>query len=458
MDDFVFNGIWDIEGIEGSFPGKLTFSAQSGGRLEISFSSLTINKKISEILQADDITISGYSESFFKEHYTCINCKSITQVRLVHKDLPGSTPEIYYEAFGSNYTFIFQYLIEGCYISSVESCNFISCDVIFNQLENWLKYTPYVIDEKGRIQNIEQSEIDITYNTMKITIKKRTIQSDILIPPESIKILASPTITIKFQEEIAIKELIEYINCLNEFFSFVMDECSWISNLSLNTTDSNKHINLYFKQVHVGKSVKQDRFPRFIESNLIKEFIPQIVQKWMGSYSRAPGAFILYFSTYYLYTSLTLEQLFLNLISSYEGFYRDLYSSNNQYVTSAEFKGIKQQIFSAIDSIETTDEFKEKLKSSISYSNQFSLRKMLEDIHTKMYIVDRGWEITPKDISLMRNQYDHGRKELSNVDRKKLYRSCNIIDKLIKYILMTKIFVNLSPDDIEKLIFRSDRF
>ncbi|ADY14205.1 HEPN domain-containing protein [Sphaerochaeta globosa] len=457
MQNISCNGMWQISGIDQSIPGKLTFSPQTGGRIELSLGSFEINKNLSEILLSEGITIQGEVKDFFDKYYTCLNCRSITPLINVGHQLTESVIENYYKSTNNTYTYIFDFLLEDYSIDNIDAPDFISCDVIYNQLENWLDYIPYTVGEKGYLQKGNDKKISIEINDISILINERILSHTQLLPPRSYVIESSPTMQIIFNTTTSIREVISYVEKVNTFLSFVTDEASWVSGISLSSDTQSGHYALYFRQVQFGKKFKP-KGNWLIDSALIEKALPQIIIKWIDSYDKAPGAFILYFMTFYSFSTLTLEQLFLNLVSAYEGFYRDLYSTNNKYIKTAKFRAVKRQIDTFIDSLDTTEQLKAKLKSGIEHSNQKSLRTMIEDVFTNLYFRERGEPLTPKNISDFRNQYDHAKKEISVIERKKLYRACNILDKLIKYILLSSIFKSLSPEQTDRIIFSTNRF
>jgi hypothetical protein len=457
MQNISCNGMWQISGIEESIPGKLTFSPQTGGRIELSLGSFEINKHLSEILLDEGITIHGKVEDFFDKYYSCLNCRSITPLINVSHQLSESAIENYYKSANNTYTYSFDFLLEDYSIDNIDTPDFISCDIIFSQLDNWLEYIPYAKDEKGHMYTDNQTEISITIKDISLLIIKRVLSRTELLPPRSYVIESSPTIKITFNTAASISDIISYVEKVNTFLSFVSDEASWVSGISLSSDTQDAHYALYFKQVQFGKKLKS-KGNWLINSVVIEKALPQIIEKWIDSYDKAPGAFILYFMTYYSFSTLTLEQLFLNLVSAYEGFYRDLYSTNNKYIKTAEFRAVKRQIHTFIDSLDTTEQLKAKLKSGIEHSNQKSLRTMIEDVFANLDFKERGEPLTPTNISNFRNQYDHAKKEISKIERKKLYRACNILDKLIKYILLSSIFKALSPEQTDRIIFNTNRF
>lgn len=457
MQNISCNGMWQISGIEQSIPGKLNFSPQTGGRIELSLGSFEINKELSEILLTEGITIHGEVEDFFNKYYSCLNCRSITPLRHIVHQPSESVFESYYKSTNNIYTYSFDFLLEDYYIDNINTPDFISCDIIFSQLDNWLQYIPYSIDENGYMHKGNQTEISITNKAVNLLIKKRVLTRIELIPPKSYVIESSPTMQITFNATASIREVISYVEKVNTFLSFVSDEASWVSGISLSSDTQDAHYALYFKQVQFGKKFKP-KGNWLIDSTSIEKALPHIINNWINSYNKAPGAFILYFLTYYSFSTLTLEQLFLNLVSAYEGFYRELYSTNNRYIKATEFRAIRKQIGKFIDSLDTNEQLKAKLKSGIEYSNQVSLRTMIENVFSNLNFKERGEVLKPKDISDFRNEYDHAKKEISTIERKNLYRASNILDKLIKYILLTSIFKDLSPEQTDRIIFSTNRF
>jgi hypothetical protein len=452
------NGMWQISGIEQSLPGKLTFSPQTGGRIEISLGSVGINKHLSTILLTEGITIQGEVKGFFDRYYSCLNCRSITPLINITKQFSESESDTYFISNNNDtYTYIFDYLLENYAVENIDTPDFISCDVIFNQLENWLDYIPYTMDGKGYLPEGNDAGISIAINDINILIKKRVLSNLQLLPPRSYIIKASPTINITYSTPASISKIIPYVERLNTFFSFVTDEASWVSGISLSTDAHKTHYSLYYKQVQFEKRLKP-KGNNLVESIEIEKALPQIIKKWISSYNKASGAFLLYFKTYYSFPTLTLEELFLSLVSAYEGFYRDLYSKNNKYVETAEFRTIISQITTYIDGMDIIQPLKIKLKSNIEYSNQLSLRLMIESVFNKLDFKERGELLTPKNISDFRNQYDHAKKEISEVERRILFRACNVLDKLIKFILLTTIFKDLPPEKINRLILYTNRF
>lgn len=113
MQNISCNGMWEIGGIEQLLPGKLTFSPQTGGRIEVSLDSIEINKHISEILLAEGLTIQGKVKGFIDKYYSCLNCRSITQLIYVNKKLSESEFENYSKSIDNEtYTYIFDFLLE----------------------------------------------------------------------------------------------------------------------------------------------------------------------------------------------------------------------------------------------------------------------------------------------------------------------------------------------------------
>lgn len=104
----------------------------------------------------------------------------------------------------------------------------------------------------------------------------------------------------------------------------------------------------------------------------IKDMFDSFLKNWFNKVNLIEPIFNLYFSTLYN-NHMYLEQRFLNLIQALESYHRRI--KNNNDISIEDHKKRIENILNSVN-----EKYKGWLKSKLSYSNEPSLRKRLNDL------------------------------------------------------------------------------
>jgi hypothetical protein len=153
---------------------------------------------------------------------------------------------------------------------------------------------------------------------------------------------------------------------------------------------------------------------------------------------------------------MDLNQQFLSVILALESLHERTY--NSKYVSEHEYKMIYKNLTNAIPA-EVTKDFKEKIKNTLSFINEFSLRDRLRDILNEYKSIHleltQNMERFIDKVIKTRNYLIHHKKELYQKATKgdELFFLTQKLKLILEICLLSKM--GFSIEKIQKLILKN---
>ena len=366
---------------------------------------------------------------------------------------------------GTANRFDVKYIIINEHFNRVEDIKLQSIWSNYSHLDEWVNISGLTVMDNGRNETI------VKY--------KRPEKIDVQLDDEY-KLMIwfgqhGPTYSHQFQKEANIKQItfvqidanqnvpfIELVNRMQYFHEFlslaILEPVSPVLWISSKEEDEYKNLYIFYKlPTHPNPRKDNSYFLRsarmiFTYNHIENNFI-DIINKWISSYSRLSHVYDLYFGTIFN-PHLYLEQRFLNVIRALEVFHRRLF--DGKYLSDDEYDEISSVIENSIPQ-NPTPGFNDKMTSMLTYGNEYSLRKRLNELFDN-YLQDYKSLYTDRDFIInksvdTRNYLTHFSKELEaeRATGKDLY----FLTQRIRMALIICIlnYIGFSKEQIKSLRF-----
>lgn len=339
-------------------------------------------------------------------------------------------------------------------------------DTIFNEvvinysfLEEWINSNSIFFKEDSEGQFI------VGYKVYRLVADK--INDDFLIKISKFKPDYWRTlneINIKQKAALSIislkKDFTEFkklIDDLQNFLSFGIGVPVYPIKITAYKNGLNNPIDVYYKLNNFVKMPLIKLSPDIIFFNY-EDFdgkFENYLRNWFEISEILKPTFNLYFSILYS-PKMDLNQQFLSVILALESLHERTYSS--KYVTENEFKMVYKNLTNAIPN-KLTQDFKEKIKNTLSFINEFSLRDRLRDILNEYKPIHfestQNMEKFIDKVIKTRNYLIHHKKELYQKAAKgdELFFLTQKLKLILEICLLSKL--GFSIEKIQKLIVKN---
>lgn len=290
-------------------------------------------------------------------------------------------------------------MLTGFHISSIDSPEIQSVAFTTNHLSNWLSISPFKIneitEEDGRLKqlNVQYQFPEIFSFKCEINGEQTTVQSTYVMNSSGdaidqfnmnhssyLKITPESKKSIKwFHKTIfEIKSLLTLLTGHSLSFNKIIVYGDVIQ--TINSTEVREKGLLFFRQVKQSTARELQSYDLLITYRDLQEKFQSVFTKWFELKEELYSIYNLVVSNFY--HDSYLETDFLNLMHSIEGFHRIRYGG--KYVEQEEYEFYLKEICETINHLISNNDLKQKLKKSLEYGNEFSLRKRIKDLFSKM--------------------------------------------------------------------------
>lgn len=371
-DDFEVKGSWEIPGTNHIVPGILYYSNEKV-RLEL-FGKLRpdgdpINSEWQPIDIIWGVTEGGESFTLFSAVLT--NFKTHLGMRAFSQET--------YEGF--------QFLV-GQHIENLEKMRFESMNVELTYLPEWIGmpslYTSsneYSINAKAtELFEIEIPAIDAVIKSSGIfKFSNDSYRKAEILSTSSLKLIPNEAKSFDWFEEqlFSIQQLMTLLTGKSiylESVNFVGQE-EFISSDFVKNFKVREQYRFFFRQGPLKKiqNFREDQF--LIPYKHIAKDFDLILNNWFEKRDKLDVVFELFTGEFFNTTHLTTS--FSNFMQAIEAFHRKNYEG--KLIDSEEFESIKSELNSFIDQ-HAPQNLKDKLKGSVNYGNEFTLKKRLVEL------------------------------------------------------------------------------
>lgn len=135
-------------------------------------------------------------------------------------------------------------------------------------------------------------------------------------------------------------------------------------------------ITTFFKRARITKQAEHHEFNMPFSLNNLGDRVGGVFSKWFESIPEMQIVYSVFFSTLFNEMSY-VDVTFQSFVHALEGFHRK--TRDGRYLSESEYEAVRVGLDSAIPR-DVQAGLKEKLKSSIKYGNEYSLRKRLKEL------------------------------------------------------------------------------
>lgn len=245
------------------------------------------------------------------------------------------------------------------------------------------------------------------------------------------------------------------LDCANPFYIFVTGDFDYIDGIDDTKVPASATVSL--SRIAISdqwfESKKYDFL--FCEEDL-EQPLSSYLRKWLDKYSFICTPFSLYKNA--IYNKNNTKTKFLLLSQAIESYHRRL--RKGQYLSEPEFKSqVLKPLCEAIPG-RLERSFRNSIKSRLSYSNEYSLRKRIKDmIHENKNILSRYFKV-PKDLEneivAARNYLTHYPEAGHTIRLADLGFYSTILKALFELVLLREI--GFEQEKISKLAENCERF
>jgi hypothetical protein len=426
-EDFKEFGYWFLpENPSDKVPGHIIFSSDSEAlpRLELEdhFSELKdrIDQDFKDKVMLTDRDIIKHKVEIIHGHFS--NRTDITLYKCF-----GRVSHLFSPKYQVEYIFI------GELIQNLENIKLNSVRVFYSFISEWMGVSSFkVTDLKlDSVIHDELQEFTIQYNSppdVLLSNHKKSKLSILFPQPPTLALIPPPQLfdRVNIQQfallkiEVSEQTLEDYIKIIfdfRDFLSFAVKRTSQIISVKgifeiekKLGDDSTFQVYSILQPELKSKSEEIKNIPTPIDIIFVPSINPSakdteidlrkilftfediqeqsnlILKNWFEKKEQLKSVFDLYFIT--LHTpDLYIHYVFINLIQALEAYYRTL-GVEGKYQSDDEYRNNLYQSFLKVVNQEYGDrlakEFKDKLKGSLKYMNEYSLRKILKEIIRKL--------------------------------------------------------------------------
>jgi hypothetical protein len=422
IKEFEYKGIWWIpNNPENKVSGILKFSPEEGTILDL-IGSFENDNHIEIIL----------GKSYDGKDITLYNC--------FEKERSFNT-----SGFSKSSVYVGMIFV-GAHFHKKKDIKFKELFIHYSHLDEWVNISGFNIknglDEKVIIEYKCPEPIQVNIKDYKISIYfQPTISSRL---QKEVNIKQKTYIKVESSEE---KEYCEYTNItyhIQNFLSLGIGEPIYPLEIK-GTTEINKKeiiegkfsypkVEIFYKLLDISKMTRKEIIPfnmLFTFKDISSRF-ETFLKTWIEKEELLKPVYNLYFGTLYN-SKMYLEHEFLSSIQAIESYHSRVYGG--KYLTDEEYNEIYNSFISFINTIDTKEELKKRLKDYLKYGNEFSLRKRLKELIEKHQDVVVLF-IDKKDQKSFINKVVVTRNYLTHYDKSK---EKDIINNYELFILTQKL-------------------
>lgn len=289
-------------------------------------------------------------------------------------------------------------MLTGFHLSSIHSPEIHSVAFNITHLSEWLSIAPFEISEIMNEDNILQ-QLNVRYRfpevfsfTCNINGQQTTVQSAYFINTSGdgidkfnmnhssyLKITPESNKSINwFRRTIfEIKSLLTLLTGHSLLFNKIM---VYGNTKKIDSEEIREKGLLFVRQFKPSITRELQSYDLLITYKDLQEKFQSVFSKWFELKEELHPIYNLVVSNFY--RDPYLETDFLNLMHSIEGFHRIRYGGT--YVEQEEYEIYLKKINEIIDSQKLNNDLKQRLKGMLVYGNEFSLRKRIKDLFSKM--------------------------------------------------------------------------
>ena len=216
------------------------------------------------------------------------------------------------------------------------------------------------------------------------------------------KISQKAYISLKSKELCSLDKFLAEVWKLQQFFCFCVDTAVSVESISAYSTEfehPEQPVEIHCNSMHRTKFISQPSLNEMLLTyDLLEERFEDVLHCWFDAYDKYKHAYDLYFSTKFVADNL-LESKFLSIVQSIEALHRKAF--RGQEMPSEEHKRIINDMLKIVP-----DERQEFFKIKLTFSNELTLRKRLEELFSKFESL-YGTNIAINKIVKIRNGLTH---------------------------------------------------
>ncbi len=351
-------------------------------------------------------------------------------------------------------------------------------DIVFNKLrihyayfDEWLEITSFYFKKEQDPQR-QHKGISLVYKYPKeIEIKLNDFKLNIIfeyshdLKRYEIHIKQKTMIEIVPNEKVHLDVYLTDLSYnIQNFISFGIGKATFPLELigilknkasKLDEIQDQNNIEIYYRNNNYTEEIEfihPDKYlftVKDIEPNFKKCFIT-----WIKKAEMLKSVYDLYFAILYN-PNMYIEHQFLTLIQAIEAYHRRIF--NGKYLTEEKFSSILKQLHQCIPD-QIPQNFKEKIKNSLHYLNEFSLRKrlkeLLKDCKKIIELPIKNQDKFISDVVSTRNYLIHYDKQLEKIAKRgnELYYLIQLLTTITQLLLLKEL--ELLEEKISEIIKR----
>ena len=367
-------------------------------------------------------------------------------------------------------------LLFGHHFEKIEDIKFDEIYIGYSLLDDWTNFKFYDIEyrknEKDKMRSIsihsrEPKSYETIYNEFKISlISDLSMKGDL---KNELLFKGSPYFKIEGKENIYLTSIFRINHLLKGIISLGVGKP--VHNLFIHCRNNNIYeeykgkkyytsIILYYKLKEYSEGIKIQTWNEmlFLFRDINDNF-SRVINNWISKYDNLKPVYNLYLATINK-GEIFSEDLFLNVIHAIEAYHAKVYDA--KYLSDDEYEEVYGMLISSIPQ-EIPEDFRSRVKHSLKYLNEYSLRKRLKeilrsigDIH-KNYI-DNDDEFINKIVNT-RNYFTHytdDLKEKAITDLVELYYETQRLRIVLEICIMKEL--GFTIENIKEIFKRTQKY
>ena len=370
MESLKHEGIWWLPSKldtndERQFYGTLTFQPRSGGLLELvgEFGSFELRAK--EEPENFEI-IQGLVQGAL---VTLLNCETV--------GFSGSYPG--FETTKLKVSFIFM----GHHFDSIDDIRFDRVSLSYTYMDEWMRRKNFERVGKYDVRYVPFETIESLFDNFKLAFSysyNRNMQLAKFSTTVSIEDKAR--VSIIPQTNIGWADFFQFFNShLPNFLSLATGYSNYAIDVKGTLSSTTRKVDICYQIPHFDEQPEpMTNLAMLFTFDDVKDDVSDYLAAWIDKFEDLGSVVDLYFHTVHS-KALNQRTRFLLLAQALEAYHRNRNPEEGFYVTPVEdYKPIERALITALEKQHLDTSHTAKLKSSIEFGNEYSLRKRIKEV------------------------------------------------------------------------------